>query len=153
MNTKKQIYEINKSTLAIMPIDDENSKILELDGKEQIINISSNKIIKLNCSMYGCPFQGRIEGSSKLIGSKYKTPIIISEINNLIFFPTMSYRDSKCAWINSNNIKDYQKNNEETIIRFMDNTILVVDCSYYIIDNQVLKSALLENKLKKLKIN
>lgn len=146
-------YEINPGTLALIPIDDKSSKVLELDNKELIVNKSTNKIIKENCKMYGCSLQGRLEGASKLLGSKYKNPVIISEINNIIFFPTMSYRDNDCVWISSTNLKDYMKDNNKTIIRYKDNSKLELDCSYYIIDNQVLKSAFLENKLLKLKMN
>ncbi len=144
-------YEINRSTLAIIPIDSNQSQIIETMSTF-IINRSARKIINENCRMYGSSYQGRYDGSTVLLGTKYKNPIIISEINGIIFFPTLSARDARCCWICSNHIETYEKKGAKTLIKFKNAADLIIDCSYYIIDNQVLKSALLENKLNKLKI-
>ena len=71
-------YEINSSTLAIVPIDDERSRVYE-EEVEYIINKSSNAIIKENCEFYGSSYQGRCIGTKALTGIKSKYPIIIEE--------------------------------------------------------------------------
>lgn len=144
-------YEINKSTLALIPIDNNQTQVIE-KLSTFIINRSARKIINENCRMYGSSYQGRYDGSTELLGTKYKNPIIISEINGIIFFPTLSARDARCCWICSNSIENYEKRGLKTLIKFKKASDVLIDCSYYIIDNQVLKSALLENRLNKLKI-
>ena len=80
-------YEINASTLAIIPIDDKTSRVYEEEG-EYIINKNSNKLIDYNCKFYGSSYRGRCEGTKYLTGIKSKFPIIIEESRNIIFFPT-----------------------------------------------------------------
>ena len=99
-------YEINSSTLAIIPIDLETSKVYE-EEQEYIIKKSSNSIIKENCEFYGSSYQGRCVGTKNLTGIKAKFPIIIEESRNLIFFPTSSIRTKQSTWIALNKIKKY----------------------------------------------
>jgi competence transcription factor ComK len=44
-----------------------------------------------------------------MLGFKYKTPIIVSEINNIIFFPTIAPKETYCVWISQNNIEKYRR--------------------------------------------
>ena len=64
-------YEINRDTLAIIPIDENTSKIYE-EENEYIINKSSNSIIKENCEFYGSSYEGRCIGTKNLTGIKTK---------------------------------------------------------------------------------
>ena len=54
-------YEINSSTLAIVPIGKDCSKVYE-EEEEYIVNKSSNSIIKDNCIFYGSSYIGRCMG-------------------------------------------------------------------------------------------
>ena len=65
-------------------------------------------IIKRSCEYFGSSYNGRHEGTKKLIGISHKAPIIIEESKNLIYFPTSSPRLLDCVWIGLNNIKDYE---------------------------------------------
>ena len=97
-------YEINSSTLAILPLDENRSMVYE-EQEEYIIEKSANSIIKENCQFYGSSYQGRCIGTKKLTGIKTKFPIIIEESRNIIFFPTNSIRNNQSIWISLNNIK------------------------------------------------
>ena len=99
-------YEINSSTLAIIPINDNSSKVYE-EETEYVVNKNVHKIIDFNCKFYGSSYAGRCEGTKYLLGIKSKYPIIIEESRNLIFFPTSSTRKLDNAWISLNKIKNY----------------------------------------------
>ena len=112
-----ETYEISKQTLAIIALNEETSKIIEED-KEFIINRSSKKIINDSCKFFGSSYEGRFQGTKTMLGISHKSPIIIEESSEIIFFPTSSPRLDMCSWISLNNIKDYNKDKKNTIINF-----------------------------------
>ena len=61
-------YEINNETLAIIPIDENKTKILEVNN-EYIIEKSPYKIMENSCSYFGSSLQGRLAGSKNMLGS------------------------------------------------------------------------------------
>lgn len=143
-------YEINAQTLAIIPISEEKSKIIEED-EEIIINASVAKIIDDSCRFFGSSYEGRLKGSKNLLNISHKTPIIIEESNNIIFFPTASPRVESCAWVSLKNIENYYKSEYDTIIEFTCGKIIRFDLSFGIIDNQILRATRLEAVLNKRK--
>ena len=76
-------YEINDDTLAILPIDDERSKIIEKD-RTFIVNQPPIRIIDNSCQYFGSSYQGRFLGTKNLIGISHKAPIIIEESKEII---------------------------------------------------------------------
>lgn len=144
-------YEINSSTLAIVPIDVETSRILE-EEEEYIVKKSSNKIIKENCEFYGSSYEGRCIGTKYLTGIKSKYPIIIEESRNIIFFPTSSSRTKQSSWIALNKIKNISKNKEKSNIKFKNDKKLDLDISYYSLENQLCRATILKSKLYERKI-
>ncbi len=145
-------YEINSSTLAIIPIDLETSKVYE-EEQEYIIHKSSNSIIKENCAFYGSSYQGRCIGTKSLTGIKAKFPIIIEESRNLIFFPTSSIRTKQSTWIALNKIKRYHKNNSKSEVLFKNDSKLGLDISYYSLENQIIRATMLKSKLYERKLD
>lgn len=143
-------YEINASTLAIIPIDDKRSHVYEEEG-EYIVNKNSNKLIDYNCKFYGSSYQGRCEGTKYLTGIKSKFPIIIEESRNIIFFPTSSSRNNDNSWIALNKIKNYKSDYYGTKILFENEQEIAVPISYYSIDNQYSRATMLKAKLYELK--
>jgi competence protein ComK len=141
-------YEINRNTMALIPIDDNHTKIIERNNIF-IININIMEIIESSCEYFGSSYVGRKEGTKYLTGITHKSPIIIEESNKLIYFPTESPRLSSCSWIGFNNIKDYINNNGKGTIIFDNNKILDLDISYGSLDNQILRSSKLESILRK----
>lgn len=144
-------YEINSSTLAIIPIDENTSKVYE-EEEEYIINKSSNSIIKQNCEFYGSSYEGRCVGTKCLTGIKTKYPIIIEESRNIIFFPTSSSRTKQSSWIALNKIKKYDKYNNKSKIQFKNEAKVNLDISYYSLENQICRATMLKSKLYERKL-
>ena len=144
-------YEINAATLAIVPIDEETSKVYEIE-EEYVVNKSSNSIIKESCEYYGSSYKGRCEGTKFLTGIKTKYPIIVEESRNIIFFPTSSARTGQCCWIALNQIKSYDKHKKVGRISFMNNKKLDLDISYYSLENQICRAIMLKSKLYERKL-
>lgn len=145
-------YEINDETLAILPIDQERSKIIE-KTKTFIVNKTPMKIIDNSCQFFGSSYQGRFLGTKNLIGISHKAPIIIEETKEIIFFPTSSPRLDSCAWISLKNLDNYKRNDSNTSLVFNNGNLLNLDISYGMIDNQVLRAARLESVLRLRKSN
>lgn len=144
-------YEINSSTLAIIPIDDKTSKVYEEETK-YIIKKSSNSIIKENCEFYGSSYEGRCVGTKSLTGIKTKYPIIIEESRNIIFFPTTSSRTQQSSWIALNKIKKHSRLNNKSNILFKNDEKIDLDISFYSLDNQICRATILKSKLYERKL-
>lgn len=143
----KNSYEINTSTLAIIPVDEFTSRVIE-SSAEYIIKKSSFEIIEDSCMYFGSNYKGRYEGTKKLIGMNYKLPIIIEESRNIIFFPTSSPKLIDCMWISLNNLCDYYSENETSYINFKNGYKLRLDISKFALENQVLRASRLESVLQ-----
>lgn len=141
-------YEINTQTLAILPINKNKSKVME-KTRDFTVNLSCKEIINNSCNFFGSSYEGRVLGTKALTGITHKAPIIIEEINKIIFFPTKSSRVSSCSWISYNNVLRYEKLKNGVIITFYGGKKLKIDVSYRIIDNQILRSTRLESTFNK----
>lgn len=141
-------YEINCDTLALIPVSEKETKIIE---RNNIFNVNNSvmNIIENSCEYFGSSYLGRHEGTKKLIGITHKAPIIIEESKNLIYFPTTSPRLENCIWIALNNIKTYERKNGKTELQFINNQKIRLDISFGSLDNQVLRATKLESVLRK----
>ncbi len=146
-----QNYEINADTLAIIPLNEYKSKIIE-KNKEIEIDMTPMKIIDNSCKYFGSSYKGRFYGTRNLIGVSHKAPIIVEESREIIFFPTASPRLYECAWISLKNINDYKRSLDSSIIVFNSGYNLELEMSYGSLDNQILRAARLESVLRKRKI-
>ena len=143
-------YEISKNTLAIIPIGEKKSKIIEKDNS-YVIDETPNRLMDSSCRYYGSTIGGRQKGTSSLTGITYKVPIIVQEENSIIFFPTTSPRLKKCCWVCLNNIESYYYDFEKkTCVIIFDNSKKIeLDISYCVLNNQILKSHRLESIVNK----
>lgn len=139
----KNEYEINASTLVILPIDEENCRVYEYD-KDFVVKRHSTKIVNDSCMFFGSSLIGRQYGTKKLISVAVKAPIIIEESKKIIFFPMASPRQTNCIWISYNNLVKYSKNGDKTIFIFKNNKQIELDLSYNIVDNQIVRCIKLE---------
>lgn len=142
------MYEIDLSTVMLIGIDDDTTKVVTFDS-EFIININSKKIIDNSCKFFGSSLMERVNMTKRLINISSKTPIIIEESRNIIFFPLKSIREKNNIWISFNNLEKFTKSSDKTIFYFKNNKCVSIDFSYYIIDNQVTRSLMLDYELKK----
>ena len=132
----------------LIGIDESKTKVVTLDD-EFIIDIDSKKIMDNSCKFFGSSLSDRVNMTKRLVGIKSKSPIIVEDSRNIIFFPLKSVRDKCNIWISFNNLEKYVKNGDRTAFVFKNNKRVVIDFSYYIIDNQVTRSLMLDYELKK----
>lgn len=140
-------YEISSETLAIIPIENFCSKVIEKDNTI-IVSKTPMEIIEDSCSFFGSSYFGRAKGTKKLIGVSHKAPVIIEESKEIIFFPTRSPRLYECCWVSLKNIDKYKKQFNNSLIFFNNGHSLELDMSYGSLDNQVLRATRLESVLR-----
>jgi competence protein ComK len=145
-------YEISSETLAIIPIDNYCSKVIEKDSTI-IVSKTPMQIIEDSCSFFGSSYGGRAKGTKKLIGVSHKAPIIVEESREIIFFPTSSPRLYECCWVSLKNIERYKKQENSALVLFNNGYILELTMSYGSLDNQVLRATRLESVLRMRKTN
>ena len=137
-------YEINYDTQLILPLGEFKSKVIEHDD-EYIVNSSVQEILEHSCEYFGSSFEGRKDGTRKMIGITHKSPIIVEESRKMIFFPTTSPEREDCIWINLEKIEKYYKvDNGKSAILFKNGDILEFDLSYGSLSNQILRATRLK---------
>ena len=141
-------YEINSFTIVLIPIGDNKTKVIE-ENNIFIVNKSPINIIERSCRYFGSSYLGRHIGTKNLIGISHKSPIIIEESKNIIYFPTTSPRLKECIWISLRHIKDYKNNNGKSLILFENGQTLEINMSYGSFDNQYLRATKLDLILRK----
>jgi len=140
-------YEICEETLAIIPFNQKFSKVIEKHN-EFVVKQKPMEIINYSCLYFGSSYSGRHSATKYLLGISYKSPILIEESKNIIFFPTLSPRVKECYWLSLNNISNYKNNNNKTIISFVNGKELEIPISYGSLDNQILRAARLESVIR-----
>ena len=140
-------YEINEETLAILPYGETQSKIIE-KYKEFIVDKTPYEIITYSCLYFGSSYEGRISATRYLLGISYKSPIVIEESRNLIFFPTNSPKLQDCSWISLKSIVDYKRNNSKSMILFENNVRLPLDISFGSLENRIMRASRLDSMLR-----
>lgn len=144
-------YEICEETLAILPYELGKSKVIETHG-ELIINKTPMEIIEDSCLYFGSSYDGRHTATKYLLGISYKSPIVVEESRNIIFFPTNSPRQYDCCWISLRNIIDYKRRYNRSIIYFDNGKQIQLNISYGSLDNQILRATRLESVMRNKKI-
>lgn len=125
----------------------QNTIFMEFNGECTIVHENSNKIIfkgnkvenilNYSCIYYGSTLKGRVISCKQFIGSIYKIPILISEKNNLLFFYIKD--NDTIYWFNFLSIKIYQKLEDKLLIIFSNNQRLILNISYTVFHNQILR--------------
>ena len=141
-------YVINSKTIALIPIKNKITHVIESD-KDFIINENSMKIIENSCGYFGSSYLGRHNGTKMLTGINYKSPIIIEETKSIIFFPLASPRDINCVWISLNHINKYMNKDGKIEVLFENGVKYIFNISYGSFDNQYLRATKLESILRK----
>lgn len=145
-------YEITFDTQVILPMDSKSSKIIE-NNESYVVNVTPMQILEHSCEYFGSSFDGRREGTKKLLGITHKSPIIIEESRKIIFFPTTSPDRNDCIWINLEKISRYYKSSQKkSIIEFKNGDIIEFDVSIGSLTNQILRASrlkyILEERIK-----
>lgn len=140
------MYEIDLSTLMLIGMNDESTKIITVDN-EFVVNESCKKIVDNSCRYFGSSLTDRIKATNRLVNMASKTPIVIEDTRNIIFFPLKSTREKNNIWISFNQLTKYTKDGNNTILKFKNNKEITIKFSYYIIDNQVTRSLILDYQI------
>ena len=107
-------YEIDMSTLMIMSISENTTRIITIDD-DFIVNDNSLSIIDNSCRFFGNSLKERINVTKRLVNISSKSPIIIEESRCILFFPLKSTRNKENIWVSYNNLDkyDFNESNEE----------------------------------------
>ena len=73
----------------------------------------------------------------------------VEDSRNIIFFPLKSVREKNNIWISFSNLEKYEKEDKNTILYFKGGKKFKIDFSYYIIDNQITRSMMLDYEMNK----
>ena len=146
-------YEINYDTQLLLPINSNQTKVIENDD-EYIIDNTTLNVLEHSSEYFGSSYEGRKEGTKKLLGITHKSPIIIEESRKIIFFPTTSPDNYNCIWINLEKIDKYFKiEKKKSAIKFKNGDIMHFDISYGSLSNQILRATrlkyILEERINK----
>jgi len=136
-------YEVNASTLAVIAISENLSRVIEKEN-DFLISKSTLEIIEESCLYFGSTFSGRCEGTKKLLGYSYKLPIIIEESKSLIFFPTASPRFNTCSWLSLHNVDKFVPNENGARVLFKNGTFFDLKQSYDSLENQLMRATRLD---------
>ena len=142
------MYEIDLSTLLLIGIDEKTTKVVDFNG-EYIIKECSKNIVNYSCKFFGSSLIERGNITKRLINVSNKAPIFIEETKNMIFFPLRSTREKVNVWISFNNLESYQQDGCKTLLKFKNQHELLVDFSYYMVDNQMTRCMMLDYMAKK----
>ena len=149
-------YIINYETLLIIPYGEDKSFVYEVNDS---FEVDSNvlKIVQNSCLFFGSSLAGRNEAVVNLLDSKIKLPIIVENTKNLLIFPTYAHKNKSNIWISYNNLIDYKKSGNGTLLKFIGNNDINIDVKSNIIDNQIIRcvklDAILNKRKQKLKID
>ncbi len=136
-------YTINSATLMLLPYRKKYTKVVEVNNV-YYVNKPVIKILKYSCRFFGVNYESRRQATKNLTNISSKSPILVEETRGIIFFPTKSPREDDCAWISFGNLISYDECGKKCMLKFNGNKKIVINISYYIIDNQVTRALKLE---------
>ena len=96
-------YEIDMSTLMIMSISENTTRVITIDD-DFIVNDNSLSIIDNSCRFFGNSLKERINVTKRLVNISTKSPIIVEESRSILFFPLKSTRNKENIWVSYNNL-------------------------------------------------
>jgi competence protein ComK len=141
-------YEINSRTLALISIDKTSTHVIE-DESDFIVKHTPTEIIDHSCRYFGSSYEGRHVGTMEILGIQYKTPILIEETNNIIFFPTASCRSTNCCWISLDKIEKYMQDSNYSKVIFKNGNEIKLNISLGSLENQIFRATRLDSILRK----
>ena len=143
-------YEITFDTQVILPVENNSSRIIE-NNESYVINVPPMQVLEHSCEYFGSSFNGRKEGTKKLLGITHKSPIIVEESRKIIFFPTTSPDRIDCVWINLEKVNKYYKSSsKKSIIEFKNGDIIEFDVSIGSLTNQIMRASRLKYILEEI---
>ena len=145
-------YIINEDILCFTQDSIEKNNVLVIEkAKRLTFKGNSLKFLKKCCFCYGHSYNIQRQFVIDHFNYYIKTPIILSEYNKIILFPTASPESNKCIWLSYNNIERYvEAEKNYTEIYFKGGKVLKIRAPYTTIDNQITKCIKIEKLLNSL---
>ena len=145
-------YIFNENLLCFTQDTNDKNMILVLEKSKNVtFNGNSLSFLKKCCFCYGHSYNIQRQFVIDHFNYYIKTPIILSEYNKIILFPTASPESDNCIWVSYNNVERYvQSGKNYTQIYFNGGKVLKIRAPYTTIDNQITKCIKIEKLLNSL---
>ena len=143
-------YLIDNDTIALLKKRDKTI-IYTLDD-QKIFNTNYKFILEYNCNYYGSSLDGRKKSAKSILNVKYRVPIIVDELHNIILLQLNSSRDKECLFLVANKILDMEEENNQLKITCINKQEFYVNLSKKSLEKMLLQSFKLNNTLKSRKI-
>lgn len=110
--------------------------IIKKYQKETIAPLDTTKeVLSTICLFHGATYDGRRRATTEILKVKQKVPILLSQKE--LLFPTTSPSLQQCAWINFYAIEQLEKDQNGSLITFIDGSTLIIPCSIRILKKQM----------------
>lgn len=140
-------YIINADVLCFTAdLGNSNGTLVMEKEKKFTVETECFKLLKKSCRWYGNSYNIQRDFIIDKFNYYIKTPIIMSNSDKLIFFPTTAPSSKDCIWVCYNNVDRYVKDEDKnyTKIYFKGGKILNISASYTTIDNQITRCIRIE---------
>ena len=146
-------YILNENVLCFTQNVENEDDIMIIEKKARVsVKMDSFKFLKKSCAFYGHSYQMQRQFVIDNFNYYIKTPIILSEYDMIIFFPTTTPKSKECIWISYNNVERYVKEYDYTKIYFKGGKVVNVSASYSTIDSQITKCIKIEKFINDMKL-
>lgn len=139
-------YTITSRTIAILPHFHPflQTQVLEWEG-DYYVKEKPQYVINKSCLYYGASFVGRREAIVYRTNYKQKTPILLSESQELIIIPTHSPEHIDCVWLMFHQIHKVASSNTGSSITFHNGMELPFPVSAEVIHQQIQKASVIHS--------
>ena len=144
-------YIINEDVLCFTADTGKSNGTMVMEKNRKFtVELDCFKLLKKSCRWYGNSYNMQREFIIDKFNYYIKTPIIMSNSDKLLFFPTSSPTSKECIWVCYNNVDRYAKDEYKnyTKIYFKGGKILNINASYTTIDNQITRCIRIEKFLE-----
>ncbi|PBB06095.1 competence protein ComK [Salimicrobium humidisoli] len=142
----KTEYEVNERTVALIAIEEEGkirTRVMEVEDSFTV-DLPPTKVIDNSCKYFGSNLSGRISGTKAITNYTHKSPIVISGMLKLYYFPTMSPSRLECSWISHSFVRDFapgQTDPRRTRVQFVNKLSEELPVSPGVFSNQLERTA------------
>ncbi|SIS47598.1 competence protein ComK [Salimicrobium flavidum] len=142
----KTEYEVNEKTIALIAVEEEGkirTRVME-EEDSFIVDLCPTRVIDDSCKYFGSNLSGRISGTKAITNYTHKSPIVISGMLKLYYFPTMSPARLECSWISHNYVRTFfpsDRDPKRTAVQFMNKAWEDLAVSPGVFSNQLERTA------------
>lgn len=98
-----------KNNICVLEQHGDDVTLIDENGNKEVLHKNGYELIDEACIYHGSSLKGRSEAINRNLNIKQKSPILISEVLEYMYFPILSYMNENCIWINYNAILKVSK--------------------------------------------